>query len=52
MWLEKISQEAFENNIKIIDYLEEEKFENIPTKKLFSKNFKRKNQEKMLEKSD
>lgn len=37
MWLEKISQEAFEKNIKIIDYLEEEKFENIPTKKLFSK---------------
>jgi hypothetical protein len=33
----KISQEAFENNIKIIDYLEEEKFENIPTKKLFSR---------------
>ena len=37
MWLEKISQEAFENNIKIIDYLEEENFDNIPTKKLFLK---------------
>ena len=37
MWLEKISQEAFEKNIKIIDYLEEEKFENIPTKNLFLK---------------
>lgn len=42
MWLEKISQEAFENNIKIIDYLEEEKFENIPTKKLFSRILKEK----------
>jgi hydrogenase maturation protein HypF len=38
----KISQEAFENNIKIIDYLEEEKFENIPTKKLFSRILKEK----------
>ena len=42
MWLEKISQEVFENNIKIIDYLEEEKFENIPTKKLFSRILKEK----------
>ena len=42
MWLEKISQETFENNIKIIDYLEEEKFENIPTKKLFSRILKEK----------
>ena len=48
MWLEKISQEAFENNIKIIDYLEEEKFENIPTKKLFSRILK----EKMSGKND
>ena len=31
-----------ENNIKIIDYLEEEKFENIPTKKLFSRILKEK----------
>lgn len=37
MWLEKISQEAFENNIKLTDYLEGENFENIPTKKIFSK---------------
>ena len=42
MWLEKISQEAFENNIKIADYLEGEKFENIPTKKLFSRVLKEK----------
>ncbi len=42
MWLEKISQEAFENNIKIIDYLEGEKIENIPTKKLFSRILKEK----------
>lgn len=42
MWLEKISQEVFENNIKIIDYLEEEKFENIPIKKLFSRILKEK----------
>lgn len=42
MWLEKISQETFENNIKITDYLEEEKFENIPTKKLFSRILKEK----------
>ncbi|GGP02784.1 carbamoyltransferase [Cloacibacterium rupense] len=37
MWLEKISQQAFENNIKFTDYLEGENFENIPTKKIFSK---------------
>ena len=37
MWLEKISQDAFEGNVKLIDYLEEENFENIPTKKLFLK---------------
>lgn len=42
MWLKKISQETFENNIKITDYLEEEKFENIPTKKLFSRILKEK----------
>ena len=48
MWLEKISQETFENNIKITDYLEEEKFENIPTKKLFSRILK----EKMSGKND
>lgn len=37
MWLEKISQEAFEKNIKPIDYLKGEEFENIPTKNLFSR---------------
>lgn len=41
MWLEKISQEAFltENTetINLTDYLEGENFENIPTKKIFSK---------------
>lgn len=37
MWLEKISQEAFENESELIDYLEGETFENIPTKKLFLK---------------
>lgn len=37
MWLEKISQEEFEKNIKPIDYLEGETFENIPTKKIFSR---------------
>ena len=37
MWLEKISQNALDENVKLIDYLEEEKFENIPTKKLFLK---------------
>lgn len=42
MWLEKISQDAFEGNVKLIDYLEEENFENIPTKKLFLKVFEEK----------
>jgi len=37
MWLEKISQEEFEKDIKPIDYLEGETFENIPTKKMFSR---------------
>ena len=37
MWLEKISQDAFEKNIKLVDYLQEENFESIPTKKLFLK---------------
>ena len=42
MWLEKISQEAFDSNIKLTDYLEGEDFENIPTKKLFSRILKEK----------
>ncbi|MFT3918704.1 carbamoyltransferase HypF [Cloacibacterium sp.] len=42
MWLEKISQDAFDENVKLIDYLEEENFENIPTKKLFLKVFEEK----------
>ncbi len=42
MWLEKISQDAFEGNVKLIDYLEEENFGNIPTKKLFLKVFEEK----------
>ncbi|PPZ91246.1 carbamoyltransferase HypF [Cloacibacterium normanense] len=42
MWLEKISQDAFDENVKLIDYLEEENFENIPTKKLFSRILKEK----------
>lgn len=53
MWLEKISQEAFltENKgstetKKLIDYLEGEKFENIPTKKLFSRILKAKMSDK------
>ena len=37
MWLEKISQDAFENDYVLVDYLEGETFENIPTKKLFLK---------------
>ena len=44
-------QEAFENNIKIIDYFRRRKFENIPTKTIF-KNFKKKCQEKFAGKSD
>lgn len=36
MWLEKISQEEFEKNTKLTDYLKGENFENIPTNKLFS----------------
>ena len=42
MWLEKISQNALDENVKLIDYLEEENFENIPTKKLFLKVFEEK----------
>ena len=37
MWLEKISQDAFEKNIELTDYLSSQEFENIPTKKLFSR---------------
>ena len=36
MWLEKISQEEFEKNTKLTDYLGSEDFKNIPTKRLFS----------------
>ncbi len=35
MWLEKISQEAFENNHQPVDYLAGKNFENIPSKALF-----------------
>ncbi|WP_374363943.1 carbamoyltransferase HypF [Cloacibacterium sp.] len=37
MWLEKISQNALDESVKLIDYLEKENFDNIPTKKLFLK---------------
>ncbi len=37
MWLEKISQDAFEKGTELIDYLAEDTVENIPTKKLFLK---------------
>lgn len=41
MWLEKISQEKFPTDFtdfhRLKDYLENDEFENIPTKKLFSK---------------
>ena len=37
MWLEKISQDAFEKGTELIDYLAGDAVENIPTKKLFSK---------------
>lgn len=49
MWLEKISQEAFltkntesTETKKLTDYLEGEKFKDIPTKKLFSRILKEK----------
>lgn len=42
MWLEKISQDTFDEKVKLIDYLEEENFDNIPTKKLFLKVFEEK----------
>lgn len=54
MWLEKISQEAFltgnTETINFTDYLEEEEFENIPTRKIFSKIMKEKISGKNLEK--
>lgn len=54
MWLEKISQEKFPTDFtdfhRLKDYLKNDEFENIPTKKLFSKILEEKNQEKAQEK--
>ena len=52
MWLEKISQEKFPTDFtdfhRLKDYLKNDEFENIPTKKLFSRILK----EKMSGKND
>ena len=44
MWLEKISQDAFEKGTELIDYLAGDAVENIPTKNCFLKFWKKKSE--------